>query len=554
MEVSAAMETGSISPLPRAFRMGQLAVVVVGTISLVTSSLLFLHITYKLISLELRNRQAQQPHDAPVEMDLALGLSEDHYKHFKAITEPTPTASQGRQNADAIANPDAGDKKPGRVKKRKYKAPNPLLILIYNLILADISLSATYAANMIWLKEDTINIDWPTCRAQGWLVSFGCVISSAFLLTLAIYTHRIVIMGKRPSSKSTIIVCVAIWAASIVLTCIGPIASGKEHYYARQQCWCWIEGSNAGWRLTVYIPGFFCLCSTFGLYTWTFWCLHKRSQSSRMMPRSSSSSLTSGTSRGFVSSSTNHARQASKATAGRAGSISNGGLAHTPTNGNPMSSAARNSGTKLRPSGHHPAFLIYPIIYTVVASPLTLGSITPLENSTLFMITSATLLSSLGFFNALLWASTIIFSRRDDLVDTGLEYFSFMRTPSDRQYGNMIWVQGGACTPEDDGDVRGQGLGDGGGGVGSNGSVLGTNRHGEERSESKHRWYLLGRGRNGSDSEIPLRVQPSRASSTQRAGPSSHMNGADASRSGGGGIRLDVSTTVVVEDSKALQG
>jgi len=250
-----------------------------------------------------------------------------------------------------------------------------------------------------------------------------------------------------------------------------------------------------------------------------------------------------------VPSMSQHTRSTSKATSSASPSLANG-MARMPTNGNPMSTAARNSGTKLRPSGHHPAFLIYPIIYSFAAFPLTLGSITPLENSTLFMTIASTLLASLGFFNALLWASTIIFSHRDDLVDTGLQYFTFMRTPSDRQYGNMIWVQGGAARSEDEGgagrlkrrSVSGPGLGLSGGC---------DSPSGEDRGDSKRKWYLLGRGRNGSDSEIPLRVQPSRGSLTQARGMSATPNAGN--NGNGGGIRLDVSTTVVIEDPKGFR-
>lgn len=286
----------------------------------------------------------------------------------------------------------------------------------------------------------------------------------------------------------------------------------------------------------MYIPGFFCLCSTFALYIWTFWCLHTRRQSARMMPRSSDSSFISGQSRAATGSDASAATQRQEQQPDRmransqATDTTKGNLTSVITNSNPMSSAARHSGTKLRPSGHHPAFLIYPLIYTFLASPLTLGSITPLEHSSFFMIFSATLVASLGFFNSLLWMSTIVFSHRDDLVDTGLQYFAFMRTPSGRQYGNMIWVQGGAARTDDD-EVGGDG----------------NNESDARRTGSaKGKWFILGRGRDGSDSEIPLRVQQPFGSQQQKQLRSS---------SGGGigmGIRLDVSTTVVVEDSRRL--
>lgn len=232
------METGSISPLPASYRTGQLALAIVGTISLVSSALLFLHITYKLIRLELRNWRARQQ-AVPQGVDLTLGLSEEHYTKTKTTARPISTALPVTQSSEATTDQHHEDSETGRPrpKKRKHKAANPLLVLIYNLILADISLSGTYTANIVWLKEDAIDIDSVTCRAQGWLVSFGCIISSAFLLVLAVYTYAIVIKGQRPSSRSTIAVCVTIWATSIIIACVGPVFTGKERFFARQQFW-----------------------------------------------------------------------------------------------------------------------------------------------------------------------------------------------------------------------------------------------------------------------------------------------------------------------------
>lgn len=51
-----------------------------------------------------------------------------------------------------------------------------------------------------------------------------------------------------------------------------------------------------------------------------------------------------------------------------------------------------------------------------------------------------------GFFDCLLFGTTrntIIFATSIDAQDTGLDTFAFLQTPSNRRFGNMIWVQGG---------------------------------------------------------------------------------------------------------------
>lgn len=213
----------------------------------------------------------------------------------------------------------------------------------------------------------------------------------------------------------------------------------------------------------MYIWGFLCIGITFVVYTYTFWALRQKQQSSRFMPPSSS---------------------------------------ETPARN--ISSSTRTN--TFRPSGHHPAFLVYPLIYVCCASPMTIGSITPLEQSTAFMTVAGILLASMGLLNAILWSTMIIFSQKEDMVNTGLDNFAFIRTPENRSFGNMIWVQGA---------------------VHASSSTKSTNGN---------KWWVLSRSRNNSDTEIPLR--DTRSPSVPQCQP--------------GAIQLDVSTTVEIEDERMM--
>lgn len=67
-----------------------------------------------------------------------------------------------------------------------------------------------------------------------------------------------------------------------------------------------------------------------------------------------------------------------------------------------------------------------------------------------YFLVSGALIASNGWLDVLLFATTrrtIIFDRPVVSEDTGVDTFSFMRTPRTREYGNMIWVQGGAENP-----------------------------------------------------------------------------------------------------------
>ncbi|KAL7628491.1 hypothetical protein AAE478_000006 [Parahypoxylon ruwenzoriense] len=69
------------------------------------------------------------------------------------------------------------------------------------------------------------------------------------------------------------------------------------------------------------------------------------------------------------------------------------------------------------------------------------------EVSITYFCVAGAMIASNGWLDVLLFSSTrhtIIFNTSPDSEETGLETFAFMRTPHWRQYGNMIWVQGGA--------------------------------------------------------------------------------------------------------------
>jgi hypothetical protein len=220
-------ESGSLSPLPAEYRRGQMAMSITGMISLVSSFCLFVHITYRLMALGLSERQAKV-HDQETGVDLSLGLSESHYVQTKTGRSSRRSPSQttidtsGGNVALSASNP---------------KTPNPLLILIYNFILADVGFSATYTANFIWLTEDAIVVGSPTCNFQGWMVSFGCLISSGFLVTLATYTYFIVIRGWRVTSRLAVLHSIVLWVVSAFVTCLGFMFPRKVHYFDRQQFW-----------------------------------------------------------------------------------------------------------------------------------------------------------------------------------------------------------------------------------------------------------------------------------------------------------------------------
>lgn len=118
---------------------------------------------------------------------------------------------------------------------------------------------------------------------------------------------------------------------------------------------------------------------------------------------------------------------------------------HGHDHGGHGAGAGRPGGLR-EPSGHHPAFLVYPVVYLLSSGPITVVGLVSSAgvriNLTWFLLVTA-LCSLAGLLDAILWSTTIVFSSSDDLKATGLENYDFMRTPS-RIYGNMVWVEGAA--------------------------------------------------------------------------------------------------------------
>lgn len=103
-------------------------------------------------------------------------------------------------------------------------------------------------------------------------------------------------------------------------------------------------------------------------------------------------------------------------------------------------------------AGHHPAFLIYPIIYVFCTLPLALGRIATMAGSDVplgYFCAAGALIVSNGWLDVLLWGTTrrtLVFGPVDNADALGLDTFNFMRTPPQREFGNMVWVQGAATT------------------------------------------------------------------------------------------------------------
>ncbi|KAI5859582.1 G protein-coupled glucose receptor regulating Gpa2-domain-containing protein [Durotheca rogersii] len=384
----------TLSPLADSHRNGLVAVVVCGMLSFVSTTTLFLYLTYKLVTWHLnyrKNRQSQvQQQQAPAN-DLSLGLAQ---RNFGATKKAIP---QDQRDAE-------------QQQVARKGSPNQFLVLVYNLFFADMHQATAFMLNLPWAQNNEITVGIPTCWAQGWFVSTGDLAASCFICAIAVHTYFSVVRGHKPPQWALYLVIVVLWVFVYVMAIAGVAATnngrGVGGFYVRAAAWCWINVEFESLRLWLhYFWIFLSFLVTSVLYSLIFISLRR-----------------------------------------------NKAFSQPPTHGHPSESTrsgTNNTPTRSNPSGHHPAFLIYPIIYVLCTAPLALGRVVTMTGTNVsveYFCLAGAMIASNGWLDVLLFSTTrhtIIFNASLDIENTGLETFAFMRTPHWRQYGNIVWVQGG---------------------------------------------------------------------------------------------------------------
>lgn len=412
--VGLAPESDALSPLPPVLRKGLTAVAVLGAVSFTFSALVLFYLTCKLARWHVRSRRPS--HGEPPAVDLALGLAERHFV---------------RGGDDGDDGGDAGDVPRSAERRKRGSSPNQFLILIYNLLLADMEQASAFLLNASWLAGDSIRVGSRTCFAQGWLVSVGDLASSLFIGAIAVHTYLTVVWEYKPRQRVFYAIVVAIWLFAHLISALGIIITHNGRsgggFYVRAAAWCWINVKYEKLRLlTHYLFIFISLALTTILYALIFFHLRRPQGHPQPQP-------------GL----TEQRPQKSKSLRSKPSVDMRG--AGNPGESNPTASGDTvfaNSG------GRHPAFLIYPVIHVVCTAPLAFGRIATMAGAEVplgFFCAAGALITSNGWLDVLLFGVTrrwLLFSADVDTEDSGIGTFNFMRTPHGRKYGNMVWVQG----------------------------------------------------------------------------------------------------------------
>ncbi|KAI8938138.1 hypothetical protein NX059_005804 [Plenodomus lindquistii] len=137
-----------------------------------------------------------------------------------------------------------------RIKSRRS---NQFVILIFNLLWADLQQSLSFLLNVEWLRLGWVQVDNPICFAQGWLVSTGDLGSGVWCFAIGLHTFASVILDYRLKPRTFYITVFFLWVFILGVSSIG-IGIHPDHLYVRSGVWCWIHHDLKELRLwTHYI-------------------------------------------------------------------------------------------------------------------------------------------------------------------------------------------------------------------------------------------------------------------------------------------------------------
>jgi hypothetical protein len=140
----------------------------------------------------------------------------------------------------------------------RSKRTNQFVVLIFNLLWADIQQALAFLLNVEWLRLGSVQVENPVCFAQGWLVSTGDLGSGVWCFAIGLHTFASVILDYRLKPKYFYATIVALWVFILGVSSIG-IGLHSENLYVRSGVWCWIHHDLNDLRLWTHYVWIFSL-------------------------------------------------------------------------------------------------------------------------------------------------------------------------------------------------------------------------------------------------------------------------------------------------------
>lgn len=202
--------TDTISPMPPVLKGGVIAIAVMGLLSFLSCTVLFLYITYRIFKPQWQRTKTEPP----VAVDR---------RHEEFTADLTFTTSNRQLNSE-MKKPTETRWHPSpqacEAEREVVEAPpsNPFLTLIHNLLMADILQSFGMFLDVVWWANDGIFVGSSTCVAQGFFVNLGALSISVFLIGIALNTYLTIVWGVKFSRLAVRSIVIFNWVFSFALS------------------------------------------------------------------------------------------------------------------------------------------------------------------------------------------------------------------------------------------------------------------------------------------------------------------------------------------------
>lgn len=119
---------------------------------------------------------------------------------------------------------------------RSGQPMNQFIVLILNLLLADIQQSTAFVINTVWLIDNRITVGSRTCWAQGFFISNGDMASGVWCTAIGIHTFASVIFNYRLKPLPFYLTIAALWLF-VYACCFIAVGLHPTDLYVRAGAW-----------------------------------------------------------------------------------------------------------------------------------------------------------------------------------------------------------------------------------------------------------------------------------------------------------------------------
>lgn len=165
---------------------------------------------------------------------------------------------------------------------KSYIGYNQYVVLIMNLLIADLQQGISFMISFHWIHLDGILAPTRACFTQGFLLNLGDVSSGLFVFFIALHTFYSAVKGRKLPYRTFSLLVVMVWVLSLALTAIGPIMY-RDKYFVRAGAWCWASSQYQMDRLALHYIWVFAV--QFGtIITYALVLLHLRKTMNIILP------------------------------------------------------------------------------------------------------------------------------------------------------------------------------------------------------------------------------------------------------------------------------